>query len=74
MKIKAKDIEIGALVDLEGNIFADPKRQNPVFECEYQEVIEIELETPECVLIHFAGASVGFPVDHELSILIDGDE
>lgn len=69
MKVKAKDIQVGMMVDLECDPYADPEGDHPVYECELSLVCEVEHETPTCTLIHFDGSSVGFPPDHELTVM-----
>jgi hypothetical protein len=63
----ARDIQIGDIVDLECDPFADPKGEHVQFECEYQTVCSVEHESPECVAIGFEGFDiVAFPPDHRL--------
>lgn len=64
---KAKDLELGALVDLAGDRYADPDGTDFEWECEYGMVTDVELETPNCVLIEFSGRVFGFPPDHDLN-------
>lgn len=69
VEVAAKDVKEGDLVDLEGDTYADPDRDHPAFESEFQTVMEVEHETPECVAIGFDGFDVvGFPVDHVLKV------
>jgi hypothetical protein len=62
----AMDVLVGDVLDLEGDPFADPNRDNPSLQCEYQTVIEVESETPYCVRLAFDGLAVGFPYGHHL--------
>lgn len=70
------DLRVGDYVDLEGNIFADPftdgESPHPEFAFEFQEVCEIEFETPDCTVVHFNNFSCGFPPDHWIDV--DGEQ
>lgn len=68
MKRKISELEVGDLVDLEGDQFADPKHDNFLFECEYQVVAEIETETPDCTVVYFDGGAFGFPPQHIVEV------
>lgn len=60
-----EDLVPGDKVDLEGDSFADPDRDNPFLACEYVEVTEVKQETPNCVAVTFEGFDqVGFPRGH----------
>lgn len=66
--IKVEDLKQGDLVDLEGDVYADPENNNPMF-TEYLEVENVEIETPECVLVYFEGFdAVGFPTGHTVTV------
>ena len=65
---RARDLKEGDLVDLEGDGFADPDKENEAFVYGFQRVEGSELETPECLRIDFEGVSVGFPPDHWLRV------
>ena len=64
---KIRHLQIGDLVDLEGDRFADDG-QHPEFEFEYQIVHEIEFETPDCICIYFDSVAVGFPPNHTVTV------
>lgn len=65
-KLESGEVEL--MVDLAGDVFADPKN-DPVFECLSAEVVGVTKETPECIVVHFEGMpSVGFPIYHELKV------
>lgn len=65
----AKDVQVGDLVDLEGDRYADPDSDNVALQYLYLEVGAVEQETPECVLISFESFdAVGFPTNHELRV------
>ncbi len=67
--MKAAALMVGDRVDLEGDTYADPKRDNPYFEAEYVIVDGIELETPGCVRVDLEGdPSFGFPPEHQLKV------
>ena len=66
---KVTDLREGDRVDLEGDPFADPRRDNIIAEYEYVEVAGIEQETPGCVRVDFYDYdSVGFPTNHRLRL------
>lgn len=69
MKKRAIDLTPGDLVDLEGDQFADPEKDHPLYQYEFQEVMDVDVETSECVCIYFTGVTCGFPHNHELEIL-----
>jgi hypothetical protein len=59
----------GDMVDLEGDKFADPNGDSPIFDCELCIVARSELETPGCIRVDFEGLnSVGFPPGHRVKI------
>lgn len=70
--VRADQVKVGDLLDLEGDRFADPENGGGVelptnaFEFELAEVTEVELETADCVRIGGLGFCVGFPVGHML--------
>lgn len=68
MKVRAEDIRPGQLVDLEGDKYADPDNDSPIFDCEYAVVQETEDETEDCVCIYFDSFTCGFPKDHLLEV------
>ena len=69
MRIPAHQIQPGDLIDLEGDPFADPRRDNCFLRCELALAMEVEQETPECVAIGFEGFDVvGFPTNHMLNV------
>lgn len=69
MILEAKDLIEGDLVDLEGDMFADPNKNNVSFKYDFQEVAEINWENPNCVAIGFKGFDiVGFPPWHKLYV------
>ena len=70
--IRADQVREGDLLDLEGDLYADPNGDSIGpdghfygFEFEFAEVIEpVIVETADCVLIHTEKGSFGFPPDH----------
>ena len=61
----------GDLVDLEGDKYADTDpyaHWRGVIEFEYQQVLEIENETPTCICVYFDGITVGFPPEHTVNV------
>lgn len=72
-RVKVEDLLPGTFVDLEGDPYADPDKDNPVFPYELERVHEVSLETPECVLVYFDFDAVGFPLGHELTTVYHKD-
>ena len=69
MRKRIDQLNVGDLVDLEGDPYADPNHTNPAFPFEYAEVCEIERETPNCIAVGFEGFDVvGFPPDHTVEV------
>jgi hypothetical protein len=60
------EVSVGDRLDLQGDIFADPDRDNVSYEFEMVEVTGNEAEGPDCVRLEFEaeGTSCGFPRDH----------
>jgi hypothetical protein len=68
--IRADQVKIGDLIDLESDKYADPNEDHIAFCCELQLVVEVHHETPDCVAIGFEGFDlVGFPVNHMLTLV-----
>jgi hypothetical protein len=67
-KIKVSDLQVGDMVDLQGDRFADPMHSHIEYECEYAMVQDLERETPECICVYFDSNAVGFPLNHELPL------
>lgn len=66
--VAVSDLAVGNMVDLEGDVFADPTGDNICFEISYAEVLGVESETPTCVRVDFDILSVGFPPHHLLRV------
>lgn len=66
--IRAKDLQVGDMVDLEGDEYADPNNDD-MFTYEFETVERVEVETPECVCVYFGFDAVGFPTDHNLFVV-----
>lgn len=68
------NLVVGQRVDLEGDVYADPERNNPAFESEFETVMVLERETPDCLVVHFeSGFACGFPLNHMVRIDPDQD-
>lgn len=62
-------LEVGDLVDLEGDSFADPAHAHSEFEFELQTVESVLRETVDCVAVGFEGFdAVGFPPSHHVLV------
>lgn len=62
--VHASELRIGDLVDLEGNLYADPDGTSDLLRFELVEVVSVEREEPWCVAVGFEGFDVvGFPPD-----------
>ena len=70
MKLPAWQIQAGDIVDLEGDMYADPAHRHVILESEYVTVVGAERETIKCVRIDFDGFdSVGFPAHHFIKVV-----
>lgn len=58
------ELRPGDMVDLEGDLYADPEWSDPGFPHEFATVIGIEREAPDCVRVDFDGGAFGFPPSH----------
>lgn len=71
---RADQVQVGDLIDLEGDEFADPNRNGLSvtgdfdFTFEFAYVEEVERETPGCIRIDTDQGSYGFPPDHMLKM------
>jgi hypothetical protein len=70
---RADQVQEGDRLDLEGDQFADPSGDGIGesghfygFEFELAEVESVEVETPDCIVIHTSLGSFGFPPDHNI--------
>ena len=67
--MKAKDLTLGTMLDLEHDIYAQDANDN-YWEFEYGIVYSLEQETDDCILVTFNDdVSIGFPVDHEVTTI-----
>ena len=71
---RADRVVVGDRLDLEGDRYADPGRDEPSLRFEFQTVTMIEVEPPNTIAIGFESIGVvGFPPDHLIPWL-DGPE
>ena len=63
-----RDLVKGDMIDLENDLYANPKHDNPTFDCEYAVVTAVELETDDCVCVWFDGFVCGFPANHVVTV------
>lgn len=77
-KRRVDQLRPGDRVDLEGDAIADPYEnpedsEHPEFQFEFERVLEVERETPDCIRVDFeSGFSCGFPPDHLVDV--DGEQ
>ena len=82
---RVEDLRLGQRVDLENDTIADPEGYafardgegdgtlHPEFALEFQTVLDITLEGPECICVTFtSGFACGFPPDHVVEV--DGEQ
>jgi hypothetical protein len=55
--VQVKDIRVGDLIDLQGD---SALGHHPLTEYEFMEVIEIEKESPDCIVLYFNGMAAGY--------------
>lgn len=53
-------------IDLEGDRYADPDRNHPIYPYEHAVVVSTELEAEDCLVVHTDGESIGFPPNHHV--------
>ena len=69
LAVRAIDLIPGDMVDLEGDVYADPLKENPSYAFIFNTVEHVEQETPDCVAVSFEGGPmVGFPINHLLKV------
>jgi hypothetical protein len=67
MRMTVSDLDVGDVVDLHLDRYADPAGSDPAYGFEYAEVTCVEAEVDGWVRVHFEGFSpVSFPADHPL--------
>ena len=65
MRVPISELQPGDMIDLEGDIYADPKHNRVEFETEYAIVEAVEPETPACTAVWIEGVDCfGFPPEH----------
>ena len=74
MLMLMQELQIGDVVDLEGDRFADPDGSNDFLKYELVTIEDIERETGDCTCIYFQDFdAVGFPVDYMLDVKMRHD-
>ncbi len=63
-----KDIKVGDALDLEGDIYADPNRNNDCYEYHYVQVDDIIVESSNCIFIVTEMGGVGYPPEHKVKV------
>lgn len=81
---RVQDLQEGDMVDLEGDPYADPEGEEPdcddcasrrdSYKYEFEEVMGVEQETPDCVRVDFIMDSIGFPTDHQVFVVHEAEE
>jgi hypothetical protein len=73
--IPARNIRIGAYVDLQGDRYADPDNDpHDMTAYEYAVVENVVAEAEDCVRVDTTLGSFGFPPEHPLRVLsLDND-
>jgi hypothetical protein len=67
--LPVSDLREGDLVDLEGDPFADPRRDRIAFATEYQTVEAVVRETARCVAVYILDVDCfGFPPGHHVRV------
>lgn len=66
-----KDLKQGDLVDLEGDIHADPAHDNSLLFGFFQEVDTLEPESAGCICVHFVDSCFVFPAAHSVRVQRD---
>ena len=66
-----KDLKEGDLVDLEGDIYADPDHDKPLLVDTYQEVDRLEPEGEGCICVYFVDFTCAFPPEHRVRVQRD---
>lgn len=65
------DLREGWQVDLAGDPYADPDRDHPAFESEFETVWTAPVvESAECIAVGFGFDVVGFPPDHRVPVRV----
>jgi hypothetical protein len=64
--ISVAELKEGDQVDLEGDLFADPKRTNSLLQSEYAVVESVTIANENCIAVSFDFDIVGFPRGHHV--------
>lgn len=72
--MKVRDLKPGMLLNLEGDPYADPDHDNVYLEYEFQVVVTVEEETPECVVVYCENFTCAFPPDHDVEVSTTSEE
>ena len=68
--VPVAELREGDFVDLEGDLYADPRRNQPALALNYHMVESIDRQTPAFLLVRFPKLdSYGFPASHAVKIL-----
>ena len=69
IRIRATEVQVGDIIDLENDAYADPLGDRSEFASQYYEVVEVTREGRNCIAIGFEGFDiVGFPAPHLLTL------
>lgn len=68
MRFRLDRLPPGAVVDLEGDYYADPAGDHPTYPYELVPVEAIVRETEECWALHTSDGVIGYPPDHRIKV------
>lgn len=66
--VAVHDLQPGDKLDLEGDLIADPRGEEPALANEYVVVAGVEEETADCIRVDGDNFACGFPHDHRVKV------
>jgi hypothetical protein len=73
--VKVCDLKPGDVIDLGGDVYADPNDDDVDFQFEYVIVAAVKIETSDCTCIYLESCNpCGFPPDHTVSWIKSGSD
>lgn len=68
------ELQVGDVIDLEGDEYADPNQDVSTFQMLYVEVASVEVESPGCIAVGIEGVGTfGFPPTHTIYCVADSE-